>query len=51
MLKRHFPELESLVEIDAISDVDGLESIGESIFDASSADTVRAAILAAARPN
>ena len=51
LLRRHFPELESLEEIDAIFDVDALESIGESIFDASSPDPLRAAILTAARPN
>ena len=51
LLRKHYPELESLAEIDAISDVDALESIGESVFDASSADSVRTAILTAARPN
>src|ERR1019366_6704565 len=51
LLKKHFPELESLAEIDGISNVDALESIIESIFDASGADPVRAAILTAAQPN
>ena len=51
LLKKHFPELESLAEIDVISNVDALESIIESIFDASGADPVRAAILTAAQPN
>ena len=51
LLRKHFPELESLAEIDGISNVDALESIIESIFDASGADTVRAAILTAAKPN
>jgi hypothetical protein len=51
LLRKHFPELESLAEIDAISNVDALESIIESVFDASGADPVRAAILTAAQPN
>jgi hypothetical protein len=51
LLRKHFPELESLAEIDAISNIDALESIIESIFDASGADPVRAAILTAAKPN
>ena len=51
LLRKHFPELESLAEIDGISNVDALESIIESIFDASGADPVRAAILTAAQPN
>jgi predicted transposase YdaD len=51
LLRKHFPELESLAEIDGISNVDALESIIESVFDASGADEVRTAILRAAQPN
>ena len=51
LLRKHIPELESLAEIDGISNVDALESIIESIFDASGADPVRAAILTAAKTN
>ena len=51
LLKKHFPALESLAEIDGISNVEALESIIESIFDASGADPIRAAILTAAKPN
>ena len=51
LLKKYFPELESLAEIDGISNVEALESIIESVFDASGADPVRAAILTAAQPN
>jgi hypothetical protein len=49
LLRKHFPEMESLAEIDAISNADVLESIIESVFDASGADAVRAAILTAAK--
>ena len=51
LLRKRFPELESLPEIDTISNVHALESIFESVFDASGADPVRAAILTAAKPN
>ena len=50
-LNRHFPDLAPLTEIDAISDVDTLESIIETAFDAKSADQVRAAILNTTKPN
>ena len=40
-----FPELESLAEIDAISNVNALETIIESVLDATGADPVRTAIL------
>ena len=51
LLRKQFPELESLAEIDGISNVEALESIIESVFDASGAGPVRAAILTAAKPN
>jgi predicted transposase YdaD len=51
LLKKHLPELETLTEIDVISNVDALESIIESVFDGGGADPVRAAILTAAKPN
>ena len=51
LLRKHIPELESLAEIDGISNADALESIIESVFDASGADPVRAAILTAAKTN
>jgi hypothetical protein len=51
LLRKYYPELESVAEIDGISNVDALESIIESVFDASGADPVRAAILTAAKPN
>ena len=51
LLRKHFPELESLAEIDAISNVDALESIIERVLDATDADAVRAAILTAAQAN
>ena len=51
LLRKHFPELESLAEIDAISNVDALESIIESVLDAGGADAIRAAILTAAQAN
>jgi hypothetical protein len=51
LLRKQFPELESLSEIDAISDMDALESIIESVLDATGADSVRTAILTAAQPN
>jgi len=51
LLRKHFPELESLAQIDAISNVDALESIIESVLDATGADPVRIAILTAAQPN
>jgi hypothetical protein len=50
-LRRRFPELESLAEIDAVSSVQALEAIAESVLDAAGPDSVRAAILAAAKPN
>jgi hypothetical protein len=51
LLRKNFPPLESLTEIDRISNVETLESLGEAIVDAGDADAVREAILAAARPN
>ncbi len=51
LLRKNFPELESLTEIDQISTVETLEDLGEAIIDARNADAVREAILAAARPN
>ena len=51
LLRKHFPELESLAQIDAISNVDALESIIESVLDATGGDAVRAAILTAAQAN
>jgi hypothetical protein len=51
LLRKHFPELESLAQIDAISNVDSLESIIESLLDATGVDAVRVAILTAAQPN
>ena len=51
LLRKRLPELESLPEIDTISNVHALESIFESVFDASGADPVRAAILTAAKSN
>lgn len=51
LLRKRLPELESLREIDAISNVDALESIIESVLDAAGADPIRTAILRAAQPN
>jgi hypothetical protein len=51
LLKKNFPQLESMPEIDQISTVEALESLGETIIEARDADRVREAILAAARPN
>jgi predicted transposase YdaD len=51
LLRKHLPELESLAEIDAVSNIEALESIAVSVLDASGADSVRSAILAAAKPN
>jgi len=51
LLGKNFPELESLPEIDTVSGVDTLESLIQMTFDARSADQVRAAVLAAAKPN
>ena len=45
LLRRHFPELQPLPEIDAISSVQDLESIIEAVLDAHSAESIRAAIL------
>jgi hypothetical protein len=50
LLRKNFPELEALAEIDHISTVETLEALGEAIVDAPDADAVREAILAAARP-
>ena len=50
LLSKHFAELGSLPEIDAISNVDALESIIDSVFDANDAGSIRTAILAAAGP-
>ena len=49
LLRKNFPELESLAQIDAISNVDALESIIESVLEATGGDAVRAAILTAAQ--
>jgi hypothetical protein len=51
LIRKRFPELESLAEIDAVSSVAALEAIGESVLDATAPDSVRAAILAASKPN
>ena len=51
LLRKHFPELESLAQIDAISNVNALETIIESVLDATGADPVRAAILTAGQAN
>jgi hypothetical protein len=51
LLRKHFPELESLAQIDAISSVDALEAIIESVLDATGAEPVRTAILTAAQPS
>ena len=51
LLSKNFPQLESLTEIDQISNVETLESLGEAIVDARDADAVREAFLAAARAN
>jgi hypothetical protein len=51
LLRKNSPELLSMSEIDAIASVDDLESIGEAVLDAHSAESIRAAILAAAKPN
>ena len=51
LLRKHFPELESLAQIDAISNADVLESIIESVLEATGGDAVRAAILTAAQPD
>jgi len=51
LLRKHFPELEPLAQIDAISNVDALESIIESVLEATGGDAVRAAILTAAQPD
>ena len=51
VLRKRLPELESLAEIDAVSNVEALETIAESVLNAADADSVRVAILAAAKPN
>ena len=51
LLRKHFPELESLAQIDAIASVVALESIIEWVLDGTGADAVRTAILTAAQPN
>jgi hypothetical protein len=51
LLRKNFPELASMPEIDQISTVEALESLGEAIVETRDADRVREAILAAARPN
>ncbi len=48
LLRKNFPELESLKEIDQIPTVDTLEALGEVIVEACGTDAVREAILAAA---
>jgi hypothetical protein len=51
VLRKRLPELETLAEIDAVSNVEALETIAESVLNAADADSVRVAILAAAKPN
>jgi hypothetical protein len=51
LLSKQFPALASLTEIDMISNADTLESIIESVLAATSAERIRAAIIAAAQPN
>ena len=51
LLRKYVPELESLPEIDAVSNIEALEAIAESVLEASNASSVRTAILAAAKPN
>jgi hypothetical protein len=51
MLRKRFPALELLPEIDAISDITTLESLGELVMDATEAAPVQAAIVAAAQVN
>jgi predicted transposase YdaD len=51
LLRKNFPQLESLPEIDQISNVETLESLGEAIVDTRDAEAVREAILAAASAN
>jgi hypothetical protein len=51
-LRARFPSLENLPEIDRISSIEKLESLIESIFQASDQDTIHDAIVAGAtRPN
>jgi len=47
-LQRKFPELESIPELDGISDVGVLESLFDQVYEARDVDLVRQAILAAA---
>jgi hypothetical protein len=51
LLRKNFPDLESLNEIDQISSVEVLESLGETIMGARDAGLVRDAIVSAAQPN
>jgi hypothetical protein len=51
LLRKHFPELQSLSEIDAIRSITELENIIEAALDAHSAESIRAAIVAAAKTN
>jgi len=51
VLRNRLPELESLADIDAVSNVEALEAIAESVLKAADAGAVRVAILAAAKPN
>ena len=51
LLRKHLPELQSLPEIDAISSVTELESVIEAVLDGRSPESIREAILAAAKPN
>jgi hypothetical protein len=51
LLRKNFPQLESMPEIDQISTVEALEALGETIIEARDADAVRHAILAVARSN
>ena len=51
MLKKHGPELASMPEIDTITDIGVLESLGETALDADGPEAIRAAILAATQVN
>jgi hypothetical protein len=50
LLKRSHPELETVPEIDRISDRQALESLGDMVLDGADQDAIRAAIVAAAQP-
>ncbi len=51
LLKKNFPDLESPPEIDHISDVATLDGLIERAFEAPNSDSIRDAILAAAKAN